>query len=410
MSRTFDIAIAGGNHSGLTLALALTEVLGSGVRVAIVERADLGSSADGPPDPRAFALSDGSRRLLSAIGVWPQLADAAQPVTAIDITDSALDHAVRPILLNYDNSTAGGVPASFIVEAKRLKAALIAKVRAVADVTLLTPRSVTGFEADAAGVTVRLDTGERVGAQLLVAADGGRSPIRQSAGIKSTHWSAGQVGIVTTVTHDRPHNGRAVQHFLPSGPFAILPLIGHRSCITWSELADGGRDIVAGTDQQFQAEIERRFDYRLGEVRVDGPRALWPLEFHVARSMIATKLALIGDAARTVHPIAGQGLNLAFRDVAALVDCVADALQVGLAAGDLTALDRYEQWRRFDANMSAAAFGALNALFSNDQPIVRAVRDAGLGLVNQATELKQALVREAAGLSGELPRLMQSPA
>jgi 2-octaprenyl-6-methoxyphenol hydroxylase len=198
-----------------------------------------------------------------------------------------------------------------------------------------------------------------------------------------------------------------VEHFLPGGPFAILPMRDQRSCITWTEERVRGEAILALDDRGFLAEIEQRFGHRLGALRRDGPRASWPLEFQIAHTMIARRFALAGDAARSVHPLAGQGLNLAFRDVAALTQCLAEAMRLGLDPGDGTALEHYERWRRFDSVTSAAAFDALNGLFSNDSVLSRAARDAGLGIVDRLPGLKQAIVREAAGQTGDIPRLLR---
>jgi 2-octaprenyl-6-methoxyphenol hydroxylase len=406
----FEIAIAGASHTGLALALAMRAMLGSGVRIALLDREPILQPAARKPDPRAFALSEGSRRLLAALGVWERLSPSPQPVRSIDITDSSLTHAVRPVLLHYDNRTADGAVATYIVEAEALRCAMAERVGAADSIECLPRATVSAFSDGGGGVRIELADGTALTSELLVAADGGSSRVRQTAGIKCVAWSTGQVGIVTTIVHEKPHAGRAVQNFLPGGPFAMLPLSGNRSCVTWSEERDAGRSIVEGDDARFRSELERRLDYRLGRIERIGPRALWPLEFRIARTLIGSRLALAGDAARTVHPIAGQGLNLALRDVAALAECVADAVRVGLSAGDVTALERYELWRRFDAASSAAVYAALNAVFSNDWTLARAARSAGLGLVDRAAGLKSLLVLEAAGLTGDLPRLMQGSA
>ena len=355
---------------------------------------------------RAFALSAGSRRMLDVLGVWPLVADEAQAVTAIEITDSSLDAGVRPVLLTYANALDGGEPASFIVPAVALEAALGRAVAQDAAITLLAPNAARSFRADQTGVTVTLED-QDLEASLLIAADGRNSPLREAAGIKTVGRIYSQMGIVTTVRHAKPHNGRAVQHFLPAGPFAILPLPGNRACITWTEDANEARRILALDDALFLAEVDKRFGGRLGAVALDGPRQSWPLEMHLARAYVASRFAVIGDAAHVVHPIAGQGLNLALRDVAALTEALADAARLGLDLGDAQALERYERWRRFDAVMSTAAFDGLNVLFSNDSTLLRAARDAGLGLVDRSPMLKEMFVREAAGVTGEVPRLLK---
>lgn len=412
-STTFDIAIAGGSHTGLAMALALVQLAGPEIRVALIERTPLERSA-ASADPRAFAMAAASRHLLMALGAWDAVALGAQPVHAIDITDSSLGNAVRPVLLSYDNraQAAGGGPATHIVEAEPLRQALLDRVCASPSITVLARAEIRGQHVSPAGIVLGLTDGTGSGeikARLLIAADGARSSVREAAGIKVRRSAPAQVAIVATVRHERPHQGRAVQHFLPGGPFAMLPLTGNRTCVTWSEEAERGRAIMAMDDPAFLAELEQRFGFKLGALSLEGPRALWPLELQAARSMIAPRVALAGDAARTVHPIAGQGLNLAFRDVAALAEVVTDAMRLGLDPADAMALERYEQWRRFDSTISAGTFDTLNTLFSNDQPALRMIRDAGLGIVDRLPGLKQLFVAEAAGLTGEVPRLLRTP-
>jgi 2-octaprenyl-6-methoxyphenol hydroxylase len=404
----FDVVVSGASFAGLALARALSLGFGADARICVIDRvAELRMPA---ADPRAFALSAASKRMLDALGVWPRLADDAQPVAEIEITDSSLDAGVRPVLLTYDNVVDGAEPASFIVPAALLARALEAIVAADPNVELLVPAEAASFRSGAAGVEISLADRRSIRAAVLVAAEGRRSALRDAAGIKIVTWSYGQTGIVTTIGHDRPHNGRAVQHFLPAGPFAILPLKsrdGHRSCITWTEEASEAERILALNDAAFLGEVEKRVGGRLGALTLAGSRRSWPLEMHLARSYVAPRFVVIGDAAHVVHPIAGQGLNLALRDVAALAEVLADAARLGLDLGNWESLKSYERWRRFDSALSAATFDGLNRLFSNDWALVRAARDFGLGLVDRTPSLKQLFVAEAAGLSGELPRLLR---
>jgi 2-octaprenyl-6-methoxyphenol hydroxylase len=406
----YDIAIAGAGTIGLALAYALADALGPEARIALIDRNAIGgelANTDNRRDIRSWAISAGSRRLLDVLGVWAELAAHAQPVTAVDITDSSLDDAIRPVLVSYDNRLEADEPATYILESERLNEALLRAAASRTAVTLLGGSPIAGFERGEHGCDIQLESGAKLRAALLVAADGRASRLRDMAGIRIVGWSYPQIGIVATVRHDKPHNGRAVQHFLPAGPFAILPLTGDRSCITWTEDAARGHDIVALDDAGFLAEVEKRFGYRLGRVELAGPRASWPLDMHLARALVADRFALAGDAAHGVHPIAGQGLNLGLRDVAALTEVVADAARLGLDVGSLTTLARYERWRRLDSALSAATFDALNGLFSNDFSVARTARDFGLGLVERMPALKQFFVAEAAGLTGDVPKLLR---
>jgi 2-octaprenyl-6-methoxyphenol hydroxylase len=401
----YDAIVVGGGAVGLALALALADALGPDGRIAVVDPSTAGAGA-GARDPRASALSAGSKRLLDALGVWPALAPHAEPVMAVDITDSSLGDAFRPVLVSYDNSVEGGEPATYILENDPLRAALLEGLARRPQIARI-GGTVAGWQATTVRGLVTLADGRALGAPLVAAADGRGSALRQAAGIGVIGWEYAQVGIVTVVAHEKPHRGRAVQHFLPAGPFAILPLKGNRSCITWSEEESAGRAIVALDDAAFAEEAERRFGYRLGSIGLAGPRAAWPLRMHLARALAADRLALAGDAAHLVHPIAGQGLNLGFRDVAALAEVVADAARLGLDIGGPLVLERYSRWRRTDAAMSAATFDALNRLFSSDWTLLRTARNAGLRLVDRMPGLKQVLVAEAAGLTGEVPRLLR---
>jgi 2-octaprenyl-6-methoxyphenol hydroxylase len=410
-SGRIDVAIVGGSYAGLALAIALAQASQGALTITVFDRGDFGRSGAPAHDNRATAIAGGSRRLLEAIGVWHELEAYAQPVTAIDITDSALDDAIRPTRLSYDNTLVDGTPGTVIVENARLLAALQAASRRAPGVELIAAVSVTGLEVASGGASLTLDNGMVRTVSLVVAADGARSGVREMAGIKTVGWRYDQTGIVTTVALDTPHEGRAVQHFLPAGPFAILPLTGDRACITWTEGADEAKRILALDDAAFLAETARRFGYKLGEITLaasSGPaRQSWPLDMHLARALIADRVALIGDAAHSVHPIAGQGLNLGLRDVAALAEVLIDGARLGLDLGQATVLERYQAWRRLDSAMSAAAFDGLNRLFSNDATVLRTLRGAGLGLVDRMPLLKQFLVSEAAGLTGDVPKLLK---
>ncbi len=273
-------------------------------------------------------------------------------------------------------------------------------------VTLISGRKIAGLDSGTDVATLVLDDGTRLRARLAIAADGRRSALRDASGITTIGWNYDQHGIVATLTASEPHHGRAVQNFLPSGPFAILPLPQNRICITWSETSSEAQRILARPNIEILAEIERRFAHGYGQLTLESKPQSWPLDVHLARSFVANRVALAGDAAHGVHPIAGQGLNLGLRDVAALVEVIAEAARLGLDIGHGTILDRYQRWRRFDSFASTAAFDALNRIFSNDSRVARSVRGAGLSLVDRAPRLKELIVQEAAGLSGDLPKLL----
>lgn len=406
-SEPTDVLIAGGGYVGLALGLALSHALDGGFRVRIVDPGPL-DAALVRTDARATALGTASIRLLTAIGVWPALIARAQSVSSIEITDSRLTDGVRPTLLTYDPRADSGAEGMVIVENAHLLSALLDATRHAPGLTLTPRRRVTSMTADALRpATVSLDDGESVRTALVVAADGRASPVREMAGIKCMGWRYPQYGLVAIIAHEVSHEGRAVQHFLPGGPFALLPLPGNRACITWTEAEAEAKRLMTASDNDFLRAVEQRVGGKLGGITLAGPRQSWPLELHLARALIAPRVALIGDAARVVHPLAGQGLNLGLRDVAALTDVIAEAARVGQDIGVASTLDRYERWRRADGAMSAAAFDGLNRLFSNDWTLLRTARVAGLGLVDRMPLLKQMLVDEAAGLTGDVPTLMR---
>ena len=336
-----------------------------------------------------------------------ELADGAQAITTIEITDSSLDARRRPHLLGFDDDLKPGESGAYMIENEDLIRALKSAVRREPAIEMLAPDSVTGFAATPFAIQAELASGGRLGAKLLIAADGKRSRLRERAGIKCVGWSYPQLGIVTTVAHAKPHHGKAVQHFLPGGPFAMLPLKGNRSSIVWTEDKTTGEAIMAADEAAFLAELAKRFGTRLGDIALAGPRQSFPLDFQVARSFVGERLALVGDAAHAVHPLAGQGLNIGLRDVAALTEIVVEGARLGMDVGASALLERYERWRRFDSAFSATVMDGLNRLFSNDNAPLRALRDLGLGIVDNAPWLKRALVREAAGVSGTVPRLLK---
>lgn len=404
-STPMDVAIAGGGFAGLALAIALKQALGPRFSVCVADPAF--KRAQGA-DARATAIAAAARRLLQAIGAWEPVACEAQPINDMIITDSRLRDAMRPQLLSFTGEIAPGEPFAHMIENQVLLRALVQRARAAK--VELAPAAISGFEHAPSHLDASFDDGRRARCRLLVAADGARSRLRERAGIPVYGWSYGQSAIVTTIAHERDHRGRTEEHFLPAGPFAILPLTGRRSSIVWVEESATAQRLVALADSTFLGELERRFGLHLGELSLAGPRRAYPLSLFVARSFVGERLALIGDAAHVIHPVAGQGLNLGLRDVAALAECVSDAMRLGLDPGGAAALDRYQRWRRFDTMMMGVATDGLNRLFSNDSDLVRLVRDIGLGVVDRLAPLKRLFIREAAGLTGETPKLLRGEA
>jgi len=398
-----DVLIAGGGFAGLALALALRRALGPRFAVALADP----ELARGD-DLRASAIAAAPRRMFEALGVWDAVGAEAQPILDMVITDSRVEDAVRPVFLTFEGEIEPGEPFAHMIENARLVAELAAKAAAAG--VMLVSQPVKDFTAGRAGVSVELGDGSTFTAKLLVAADGARSRLRERACIAVNGWSYGQSAIVTTVAHERDHHGRAEEHFLPGGPFAILPLRHNRSSIVWTERTADAERFVALPDAEFHDELEKRFGLHLGDITLTGPRRAYPLGLWVARSFIAARMALVGDAAHVIHPIAGQGLNMGLRDIAALAEAVVDGARLGLDPGDATVLERYQRWRRFDTMTMSVSTDALNRLFSNRSDVLRLARDIGLGLVDRLPPLKRMFMREAAGLSGEVPKLLRGEA
>ena len=402
----FDLVIGGGSFVGLALALGLAKSAPGAFRIAIVEKMPPDAARQGAFDGRAVALTAAAKALLEALGIWPSLAADTQPIETMDITDSALEMPLRSVLLHFEPTEAEG-PTAFIMENARLRQALFAAAADCTDITLFAPDSVAGLDIGEGQAQVALAGGRTLAASLAVAADGQNSALRGMAGIKVVRWASDQLAITGTVHHDKPHHGRSVQHFLPSGPFAILPMTGNRCSIVWTEREPEARRILALDEAAMIAEIEKRAGGWLGALTLPGKLTSYPLSMSLARAYIAPRVALAGDAAHALHWIAGQGLNHGLKDAAALTEVLVDAARLGLDIGALTVLERYERWRRFDSATSAATGAALNLLFSNESTPTRMIRQFGMGVVDRLPPLKAALMREAAGLTGTLPKLLQ---
>ena len=401
------VLIAGGGIAGLSLALALRQALGEALEVTVCDPA---LDRDPAGDRRAYAVAAGARRMLQALGVWSAIASKSQPILDMVITDSRLGDPVRPVFLTFGGEIEPGEPFAHMIESGALVGTLTGECRKLG--VLLRPIGVRGFRVADGGAAVDLADKGVMDVALLVAADGGRSRLREEAGIPWVGWSYPQSGIVATVAHERDHEGRAVEHFLPSGPFAILPLppggpLGYRSSIVWTERNDSVPHLLALDAEDAVAEVERRFGLQLGRIALESRLQAFPLSFGVAGRFVAERMALLGDAAHVIHPIAGQGLNLGLKDVAALAEAIVDAARLGLDPGGANVLETYERARRFDTVSMGVVTDGLNRLFSNDLLPVRLIRDLGLGLVDRLPVLKRFFIREAAGLAGPGPRLLR---
>lgn len=397
-----DVLIAGAGYVGLAAAVAIRQARPS-LSVAIVDAAPEGIWQK---DGRCSAIAAAACRMLDQLGAWDEISADAQAITEMVVTDSRTSDPVRPVFLTFGGEVAPGEPFAHMVANRALNGALRRRA-AELGIDIVEGVAVSAFEAGPQNIAVHLADGITFDSRLLLAADGVKSRLRDMAGIKTVHWDYGQSGIVCTVAHERPHDGRAEEHFLPAGPFAILPLKGNRSSIVWTERTDDANRLVAGDALVFEAELEQRFGLKLGEIRVeDKPRA-WPLGLTLARDFVKPRFALAGDAAHGIHPIAGQGLNLGFRDVAALAEVVVEADRLGRDIGALDVLQEYERWRRFDTVQMGVTTDVLNRMFSSDFGPLRTVRDIGLGLVERMPRLKDFFIRQASGLGEATPRLLR---
>ena len=404
MSYDSDITITGGGLNGPTLALALAQ---AGFTVAVIDSLPAKTRANPKFDGRAYALSLASRRLLQNIGLWGTVADNSQPMLEIKVTDGRAGEGPAPWMLHFNHAEIEEGPMGHMLEDRYLRNALLKAMKAEKRITHLAEETVVAQDVDPSGVTVTLVSGKTHRARLLVGADGRRSGTAERAGIGRTGWDYGQTAVVCAVQHEKSHGGIAHQFFMPAGPLAILPLPGNRSSIVWSERTARAGELMAMDDDAFLDALRPAFGSFLGDISLVGDRFSYPLNLTLAKAFTADRIALIGDAAHGVHPIAGQGLNAGLRDVAALVDVLTEAKQRGEDIGTGQVLDRYAEWRRFDTTTLALATDTFNRLFSNDNPLLRGLRDLGMGVVNSLPALRRTLIREAAGLTGDLPSLMR---
>ncbi len=399
-----DLIIVGGGLNGPALALAAAQ---AGFSVTIIDALAAETRKKRDFDGRAYALALTSVRLLRGIGIWADIADHAQPMLEIKVTDGRAGEGPSPWMMHFDHAEIEEGPMGYLVEDRHLRRAFLDHMAREGNITHLAEETVTTQAVNPKGVSVTLASGTTVRGRVLIGCDGRRSGVAERAEIKRTGWGYDQTAVVCAVKHERPHDGIAHQFFMPGGPLAILPLTGDRSSIVWSEDATKAAAMMALDDAGFLAALRPAFGSFLGDISLVGQRFSYPLGLTLANSFVADRVALVGDAAHGVHPIAGQGLNAGLRDVAALAQVLAEARARGEDIGSTQALARYQQWRRFDTAALALATDTFNRLFSNDNPLLRAARDVGMGLINKAPALRRSFIREAAGLTGDLPTLMK---
>lgn len=409
-TKKYDVVIAGGGYVGLSVGVAIANEA-KHLKVCIVDPAPAEAVLK---DERASAIASAATNMLDHLGVWQKITKDAQPINQMIVTDSKLSDVTRPVFLTFGNEAgpldekqttpfAHMVPNRSLIIELREKAAKL-------NIDQLHGVSVKDFDTAENLSSIRLSDGRILQTKLLVAADGVRSKLRDHAGIKTVHWPYEQWGIVATVAHEREHHGIAQEHFLPAGPFAILPLKGNRSSLVWTEKEVDAKRLLAMDEFAFELELEQRFGHKLGELEIVSLRKAFPLGLTLAREYIKPRFALAGDAAHGIHPIAGQGLNLGFKDAAALAETIIEADRLGLDIGSLTVLERYQQWRRIDTVQMGVVTDILNRLFSNDNPFLRIARNVGLGLVDRMPGLKKQFIAQAAGKGDSIPRLLKGEA
>lgn len=413
MSNGFDadVILGGGGLVGQTLALALDQ---AGVKVIVIDAAKPAETLAPSFDGRAFAIAFASYRMWRALGLADDLDQVAQPIEQIMVTDGRLPGGARkggPSLLHLHFDRAelhdSDEPLGLMLEARHVRLALDKAVKARRSIKMIQPMSVTAIVREAAGVNVTLANGKTLRAPLLVGADGRRSFVRQAVGIRTIGWDYPVTAIVATIQHAKPHGAVAHEYFLPNGPFAILPLKGERSNIVWAEPRRAAEALLKMNEADFIAELRLRFGDFLGELSLEGPRFGYPLSLQLAERMIDQRVVLAGDSAHGIHPLAGQGLNLGLKDCAALAECIADGMALGLDPGDVSILERYQRWRRFDNVTMALGMEFFDKMFSNDFPPLRAARTLGLAAVNAVGPARRFFMKYAGGAAGDLPKLLK---
>lgn len=412
MKTDFDVLIVGGGLVGLTAALACAQ---AGFKIGVVDIAKPSDQLDNSHDGRASAIATASFRMMRALGVADALVEGddthAGPIHKILVSDGAAGETPSPLNLFFDAAHIAdandGEPLGYMVENRRMRHALHTQTKKQSNITWIAPARISGFEASGDKTSITFEDGSIKTAALLVAADGRGSFVRRTAGIGVTSWPCNQSAIVTTVEHELPHDGIAHELFLPSGPFAILPLTGNRASIVWTETPRAAKAAMALDDEQFAAELARRFGDFLGKVWPVAPRWCYPLSFQHAKTYVGDRLVLIGDAAHGIHPIAGQGFNLGLRDAAALADILVMARAEGRDLGSELNLSMFEQWRKFDNTALTHACDVFNRLFSNNIGPLKHARRLGLVAVDKLPPVRKFFMKEASGQVGDLPPLLR---
>ena len=405
LPESVDVLIAGGGYVGLSCAVAIKDAAPH-LSVMVVDPVPEHAVEN---DERTSAIAADASRMLDALGLWQGLVKNAQPINEMIVTDSKVSDVTRPVFLTFANDAQEDEPFAHMVENRELVKAL--RKKGDADGVLrLTENGVASFETEIAYTNVTLNSGDVISTKLLVACDGVRSRLRDMAGIQTVHWPYDQKGIVCTVEHERPHEGRAEEHFLPAGPFAILPLKGNRSSLVWTESSHDADRLLEQDELIFEIELEQRFGYKLGDIKLASKVQAFPLGLRLAREFVRSRFVLAGDAAHGIHPIAGQGLNLGFKDAAALAQTIVEADRLGQDFGTVDVLERYQMWRRFDTVQMGVVTDVLNRLFSNDNGFLRAVRSFGLGVVDRMPAMKKYFINQASGENTAAPKLLRGEA
>lgn len=398
----FDVVVIGGGLTGLALACALGQ---AGATVALVEKVLLERLVEPAHDGRVTAVALGTKKLLEGIGAWRFMEREAQPIRDIEVAEAG-----SPARVHYDHREVGGEPLGWIVENRVIRTGLMRRLEELGEISVMAPATAAEVIRQPSRTEVVLGDGRRLRASLVAACEGRFSPTREKAGIGVRRWGYGQTAMVATLAHERPHEGLAIERFFTDGPFALLPMTGRRCSMVWALRDDLAERVRALDDRAFEGEVNERLGDAFGPLRLEGRRWSFPLVLVWADSYTAERLVLVGDTARGIHPIAGQGWNLAARDVAAVAEIVADRLRLGLDVGDGAALERYAAWRSFDSIALVAITDGINRLFANDIFPVKLARNAGLGLVERLPPAKRFFMRHAMGLVGDLPRLMRGEA